>query len=288
MTMKNIFSFFILFLVLLNCTQNKISENSLSEKIVKITNEAFSPNITDLGNNNVEVTVYTIWKENKQKMRDELRERAEIEILRYKGLLQVSSETIMIEYEGKEYFDLFSNMISSTVYGRIDTIVSVYEKTSLKEGQPYFEMRFKGHIIEEEPDLSFNVEMQLNNTIFSNADELNIQVITTKPAYIIVFNFDIEKNKFEVLYPTKDLPSIKIQPNIAFSLPPNNFHKKIRVYSDEKMKKQSSIFVIATKEQWSLPIEKEMKFEDFKNWLGKIPLPIRAIDFESYIVYDDK
>ena len=147
-------------------------------------------------------------------------------------------------------------------------------------------MRFNGHFIEEEPDLSFSVNVSLNKTTFSNSDELNLQIITTKPAYIIVFNFDIEEDKFDILYPTKDLPYEKLQPNITFLIPPKNFHKKIRVYSDEKKKKQSSIFVIATKEKWSVPIGNEMKFEDFKNWLSKIPLPIRAIDYESYVVYN--
>ncbi len=285
--MKNVITFLLICLILCACTQNKISVNPKTNETVTIPDDTFSPNIEDLENSNVEVTVYTIWKENKQKMRDELRERAEIEILRYKRLLQIGSEILSMQYEGEEYFDLFSNIISTTVYGRIDSILTIYEKTSLKKGHPYFEMRFKGHVIEEEPDLSFYVEMQLNKTTFSNSDELYLQVITTKPAYIIVFNFDIEEDKFDILYPTKELPYEKLRPNISFLIPPKNFNKKIRVYSDEKIKKQSSIFVIATKEQWALPIKKEMKFEDFKNWLGKIPLPIRAIAYESYVVYNE-
>jgi len=285
MMMKYIFCFFLFFLILCNCTQNKISENSLSKETVKISDDAFSPNIKDLKNNNVEVTVYTIWKENKQKMRDELRERAEIEILQYKGLLQISSEIFKFEHEENEYFDLLSNMISSTVYGRIDSIVPIYEKTLLINEEPYFEIRFKGHVIEEEPDLLFSVDVELNKIAFSNADVLNFEITTTKPAFVIVFNFDIDENIFEVLYPTNDLPSTQIQPDITFSIPPKNFKDKISVYTDEKKKKQSSIFVIATKEKWSLPLKEKITFEDFKNWLGNIPLPIRAIDFESYVVY---
>ena len=286
--MKNIFYALVLFSILCSCSHNKINipENAQIKETVYKTESPFSSDIKDLGNNLIEVTVFTTWKQDIQKMRDELRERAEIEILQYKGLLQIGSETLSMQYEGEEYFDLFSNIISSTVYGRIDSISSIYEKTILIKEQPYFVMRFNGHFIEEEPDLSFSVNVSLNRTTFSNSDELNLQVITTKPAYIIVFNFDIEEDKFDILYPTPDLPYNKLQPNITFSIPPKNFHKKIRVYSDEKKKKQSSIFVIATKEKWSVPIWNEMKFEDFKNWLGKIPLPIRAIVYESYVVYN--
>lgn len=286
--MKNIIYGLVLFSILCSCSHNKINipENTKIKETVYKTDNQFSPDIKDLGNNRIEVTVFTTWKQDIQKMRDELRERAEIEILQYKGLLQIGSETLSMQYEGEEYFDLFSNIISSTVYGRIDSISSIYEKTILIKEQPYFVIRFMGHLIEEEPDLSFSVNVTLNKTTFANSDELNLQVITTKPAYIIVFNFDIEEDKFDILYPTKDLPYDKLQPNITFSIPPKNFHKKIRVYTDGKKKKQSSIFVIATKEKWSVPIGNEMRFEDFKNWLGKIPLPIRAIDYESYVVYN--
>jgi len=237
--MKNILYILVIFYLLCSCSYNKIntSANIKIDETVYKTESPFSSDIKDLGNNRIEVTVFTTWKQDIQKMRDELRERAEIAILQYKGLLQIGSETLSMQYEGEEYFELFSNIMSSTVYGRIDSISSIYEKTILIKEQPYFVMRFNGHLIEEEPDLSFSVNVTLNKTTFSNSDELNLQVITTKPAYMIVFNFDIEEDKFDILYPTKDLPYNKLLPNITFSIPPKNFHKKIRVYSDEKKKK---------------------------------------------------
>ena len=285
--MKNILYAFVLFSIVLSCShvKNEIQKNAKIKETVYKTESPFSPDIKNLGDNLIEVTVYTIWKQDTQKMKNELRERAEIEILQYLGLLQIGIETINIKHEGEVYIDLFSNIISSNVYGRIDAISAIFEETRLINDQPYFLMRFNGHYIEEEPDLSFSVNVNLNKTTFSNSDELNLQVIATKPAYIIIFSLDIEKDKFDVLFPIEGLPSNKIQPNVPFSIPPENYHKKIRVYTDGKTETQSTIFVIATKEKWTLPLKEIIKFEDLKNWLGKIPLPVRAISYESYIVY---
>lgn len=287
--MKNAIYYILLFSIIIGCSHvnNDIQKEPVLKEPAYKNEGQFSPNIKNLGDNLFEVTVFTTWRQDIQSMRDELRERAEIEILQYQGLLQVGIETLDIQQERDVYIDLFSTIISSNVYGRIDETSKIFEETRLIDEQPYFVMRFRVHLIEEEPDLLFSVNCSLNKTTYLNSDELIVQVKSTKPAYIIVFNFDIEKDRFEILFPLKGLTSNMIQPAVAFSIPSKNYHKKIRVYADGQAETQSTIFVIATKEKWSIPIKETITFEDFKNWLGKIPLPIRAIDFKSYIVYNE-
>ena len=287
--MKNAIYCILVFSVIIGCSHvnNDIQQEPVLKEPAYKNEGQFSPDIKNLGNNLFEVTVITTWRQDIQSMRDELRERAEIEILQYMCLLEVGIETLEMQQERDGYIDMFSSIISSSVYGRIDEISKIFEETRLINDQPYFVMRFKVHLIEEEPDLLFFVSCNLNKTTYLNSDELIVEVTSTKPAYIIVFNFDIEKNRFEILFPIKGLPSNRIQPAVTFSIPTENYHKKIRVYADGQAETQSTIFVIATKEKWSLPIKEVITFKDFKNWLGKIPLPVRAIDYKSYIVYNE-
>ena len=145
------------------------------------TQQSVDPDIKDLGNGWVEVTVLDPWERDEARQKQGLRRQAEIEILKYKGM-RIDIQELRVDQEKKVYnatqqrvesypgnvtdfVEVFTQISSSTASGRIDSIFAVRDRKRFVNGIPHRVVRFRGHVVAERTDESFGVICLLNKDI---------------------------------------------------------------------------------------------------------------------------
>jgi hypothetical protein len=199
-----------------------------------------------------------------------------------------SEEQLICNLNNSDYYCEANNITWSMIDGDIRSIRNEIRTIKVQEGSKACVISLEADIIEptKKPDPNFDISVKLNKTVYSEGDTLLLELESTDPAHLVVFNWlPNQRNEVVRIVPLFDDPklsSLQLSRGDA-----NKITQKFRLearwsdaYSKEKKFIDEWLIIIITKRPYKWLSSYD--FDKFREKLREIPIDERRIVRKGY------